>query len=121
MGVRWLTHGEGVRQALTRRPEEASPSHLCENAAELSTWGDTIPVAPLGEAPCHGYGSTRRKFIHGVRSSAFRVPVRGAASQNGDSRLNRYFFLGGTTASLNALAKRNLTTVFAGMLIGSPV
>ena len=47
--------------------------------------------------------------------------VRGAAGQNGDSRLNRYFFLGGTTASLNALAKRNLTTVFAGMLIGAPV
>jgi len=69
----------------------------------------------------HGHGSTRRKFIHGVRSSTFRVPVRGAASQNGGSRLNRYFFLGGTTASLNALAKRNLTTVFAGMLIGSPV
>ena len=33
----------------------------------------------------------------------------------------RYFFLGGTTASLNALAKRNFTTVLAGILIGSPV
>ena len=32
-----------------------------------------------------------------------------------------YFFLGGTTASLNAFAKRNLTTVLAGILIASPV
>src|SRR5438552_17026001 len=31
------------------------------------------------------------------------------------------FFLGGTTASLNALAKRNLTTVLAGILMASLV
>jgi len=33
--------------------------------------GDTTPFAPLGEASRHGYGSTRRKFVHGVRSSTF--------------------------------------------------
>ncbi len=32
-----------------------------------------------------------------------------------------YFFLGGTTASLNALASRNFTTVLAGILMASPV
>ena len=32
-----------------------------------------------------------------------------------------YFFLGGTTASLNAFARRNFTTVFAGILMASPV
>lgn len=32
-----------------------------------------------------------------------------------------YFFLGGTTASLKDFAKRNLTTVLAGILMGSPV
>jgi hypothetical protein len=54
-----------------------------------------------------------------VRSSITKTPARAAASQNRGSRLNRYFFLGGTTASLNALAKRNLTTVFAGMWIAA--
>ena len=32
-----------------------------------------------------------------------------------------YFFLEGTTASLNAFARRNFTTVLAGILMGSPV
>ena len=32
-----------------------------------------------------------------------------------------YFFLGGTTASLNAFARRNFTTVLAGILMASPV
>ncbi len=32
-----------------------------------------------------------------------------------------YFFLGGTTASLKDFAKRNLTTVLAGILMGAPV
>src|ERR1035441_2758127 len=32
-----------------------------------------------------------------------------------------YFFLGGTTASLNAFARRNFTTVLAGILRASPV
>ncbi len=32
-----------------------------------------------------------------------------------------YFFLGGTTASLNAFARRNFTTVLAGILMVSPV
>jgi hypothetical protein len=31
------------------------------------------------------------------------------------------YFFGGTTASLNALATRNFTTVFAGILIAAPV
>jgi hypothetical protein len=32
-----------------------------------------------------------------------------------------YFFLGGITASLNAFARRNFTTVLAGILMASPV
>jgi len=32
-----------------------------------------------------------------------------------------YFFLGGTRASLNAFARRNFTTVLAGILMASPV
>jgi hypothetical protein len=32
-----------------------------------------------------------------------------------------YFFLGGTTASLNAFARRNFTTVLAAILMASPV
>ena len=35
--------------------------------------------------------------------------------------LGYFFFLGGTTASLNALARRNFTTVLAGILIAAPV
>ena len=51
----------------------------------------------------------------GDRASMTAVPEDIAALDGG------YFFLGGTTASLNALARRNFTTVLAGILMASPV
>jgi hypothetical protein len=51
----------------------------------------------------------------------FKSPGGSTAGRASGPRAFGYFFLGGTTASLNALAKRNFTTVLAGILIGSPV
>ena len=50
-----------------------------------------------------------RPFVYNFR------PLRKVGLDGG------YFFLGGITASLNAFARRNFTTVLAGILMASPV
>src|SRR4030042_2512079 len=65
---------------------------------------------PLENPTIHGGGDIKEDIFYslegGIQSS---VPS------------NRVYFFGGTMASLQALATRIFTTVFAGMLIGSPV
>ena len=54
--------------------------------------------------------------------SKYHTPANwGSPSETFANPPTHYFFLGGTTASLKAFAKRNLTTVLAGILIGAPV
>ena len=50
-----------------------------------------------------------------------RLPAGGLGLADVRSTSASYFFLGGTTASLNAFARRNFTTVLAGIWMGSPV
>jgi len=53
---------------------------------------------------------------------ARHAPADWGSSINASHKLPlSYFFLGGTTASLKDFAKRNLTTVLAGILMGAPV
>jgi hypothetical protein len=49
------------------------------------------------------------------------TPLRGFFIKFGYFKLKNIYFLGGTIASLQALAIRIFTTVLAGILIGSPV
>ena len=66
----------------------------------------------------------------GCANACRHIDIRVAAGRPGfnDFRPSRkaglygsYFFLGGTTASLNAFARRNFTAVLAGILTASPV
>jgi len=68
---------------------------------------ETLPRAALSERE---WLSRLALWTKGGRWECARRPAR-----------EDYFFFGGTTASLNALASRNLTTVLAGILMGSPV
>ena len=52
---------------------------------------------------------------------ATRLPAEGFGLADVRSTSPSYFFLGGATASLNAFARRNFTTVLAGIWMASPV
>lgn len=68
--------------------------------------------------------SQRWRFVGGLtrqvisrHKKALPQRIGSAAALNNADCCACYFFLGGTIASLQALATRNLTTVLAGILI----
>ncbi len=77
--------------------------------------GDTVSQQ---ESPGLAFGSPQADECRSRKENG--IPLLCELSKTRSARCY-FFFFGGTTASLNALARRNFTTVLAGILIGSPV
>ena len=84
-----------------RRTSETAVGHAPPKAG---------PLPPASEVALRGDTYTQP----GCRRERESTPQGSIMGQS-------YFFLGATTASLNAFAKRNFTTVLAGILRASPV